>query len=429
MRRLAKCSLVAAVAALIPVRVSAQVTPAAAYVPPDDTPSIRVGVTFYGDYTYTESPEAKDADGNTFNPSQFNVGRSYINITGNISHLVAFRLTPDITRAGADSGAVLNGNLVFRIKYAFAQFNLGDWMTRGSWARFGIQQTPWVDFEENIYRYRFQGTVFSEREGYLSSSDAGASFLYNLPSNYGDIHVGIYNGETYPRAEVNDQKAIQIRATVRPFATKAPALRGLRAHVFYDGDRYLKDAERNRFIASVTFEHAYLNAGFDYLDTKDQDVSEAWNRRDRRQGLFDLGNAEAVPHGMGSAAAVQSSQAQWGVRFASAEPHDRRRVVLVPPPGQRCDGAAARLRRSDVRQLHTGPAVTEEDRCARAAQLLDKAPHDRIADAALAVFEVAGHVILELNSDSAQSSKGHIRSLPWPSAATKRCSTPCSRAR
>ena len=38
------------------------------------------------------------------------------------------------------------GSYVFRLKYAFAQFNLDDWMTRGSWARFGMQQTPWIDF-------------------------------------------------------------------------------------------------------------------------------------------------------------------------------------------------------------------------------------------------------------------------------------------
>ena len=47
---------------------SAQVTPAAGYTPPDDTPSIKVGVTFYGDYTYTQNPQATDADGNTINP-------------------------------------------------------------------------------------------------------------------------------------------------------------------------------------------------------------------------------------------------------------------------------------------------------------------------------------------------------------------------
>ena len=50
--------------------------------------------------------------------------------------------------------------------------------------------------------------MFAEREGYCRSSDAGASFHYNLPSNYGDVHVGVYNGENYNRAEVNDQKAL-----------------------------------------------------------------------------------------------------------------------------------------------------------------------------------------------------------------------------
>ena len=255
----------------LPVRrADAQVTPAAGSTPPDDTPSIRLGATIYADYTYTKSPDTTDADGNTIHPSAFNVSRSYLNITGNISHVVAFRITPDIVRDTSATSA-LNGSLVFRIKYAFAQINLDDWMTPGSWTRLGIQQTPWVDFEENIYRYRFQGTVFPEREGFLSSSDAGASFHWNLPSNYGDVHVGVYNGENYNRQEVNDQKALQFRGTVRPFARSSiRALRGLRAHAFYNADHYVKDGERRRFVGSATFEHAYLNAGVDYLKATDR---------------------------------------------------------------------------------------------------------------------------------------------------------------
>src|SRR6185295_6820334 len=120
---------------------SAQITPAAGYTPPDDTPSIRVGVVVYPDYTYTTTPESADADGNLIHPNSFNVSRAYINITGNISHLIAFRVTPDITRADTTVGTLLNGSLVYRIKYAYAQFNLDDWMTRGSYARFGVQQT------------------------------------------------------------------------------------------------------------------------------------------------------------------------------------------------------------------------------------------------------------------------------------------------
>ena len=72
--------------------------------------------------------------------------------------------------------------------------------------------------------------MFAEREGFYDSADAGVSFHYNFPSNYGDVHVGVYNGEGYAKTEVNDQKAFEIRGTVRPFATSAPVLRGLRVH-------------------------------------------------------------------------------------------------------------------------------------------------------------------------------------------------------
>jgi hypothetical protein len=143
-------------------------------------------------------------------------------------------------------------------------------MTRGSYARFGIQQTPYLDYSEGIYRYRFQGTMFVERNGYFASADTGASFHYNLKSNYGDVHVGVFNGENYNKAEANNEKGFMIRASFRPFARKAPVARGLRATIFYDGDHYVKDAERMRLIGQITFEHEYVTAGFEYLDAKDQ---------------------------------------------------------------------------------------------------------------------------------------------------------------
>jgi hypothetical protein len=271
-------------AMLAPAVVHAQVTPAAGYTPPDDTPSIKVGATIFADYTYNQDPTTKDADGNTIHADGFNVARSYINITGNISHMIAFRITPDVTRETfvSPSGAVppipalaVSGSLVFRLKYAFAQFNLDDWMTHGSWVRFGIQQTPLVDYTEGIYRYRFQGTIFTEREGFLTSSDAGVSFHYNFAKNFGDVHVGYYNGDGYSKPEANNQQAVQIRGTLRPFATMAPVLRGLRITGFYDGDNYIKGDEKTRADFQATFEHKYVNAGYDYLHTTDQPTAAA----------------------------------------------------------------------------------------------------------------------------------------------------------
>jgi len=248
---------------------SAQVTPAATATPPDDTPSVKVGAVIYADYTYQQSPKIQDSDNNSVNLSSFNVTRSYINITGQISHIVAFRITPDIARE-TSSFSNISGSLEFRIKYAYAQFNLDDWMPKGTWARLGIQQTPLLDYEEGIYRYRFQGTTFTEREGFYNSADGGASFHLNFPSNYGEVHVGIFDGEGYNKAEVNDQKAVEVRGTVRPFAGGAPILRGLRVTGFYFGDHYVKNAERMRAVGQVTFESPHINAGFDAIDAKDQ---------------------------------------------------------------------------------------------------------------------------------------------------------------
>jgi hypothetical protein len=96
----------------------------------------------------------------------------------------------------------------------------------------------------------------------------GLSGRYVLPNDYGDLHVGYYNGDTYSRNEVNDQKAFQIRGTLRPFP-KLSVAKGLRLTAFYDKDSPVKNASRNRFIAAGTFEHKYLNLGIDYLDAKD----------------------------------------------------------------------------------------------------------------------------------------------------------------
>jgi hypothetical protein len=265
---------VAASLVILPRVSFAQVTPAASYTPPDDTPTIKVGATIFADYTYTQEPKATDADGNIINSNAFQVQRTYINVTGNINHMLSFRITPDITR-DAETGTTqtpLSGSLIFRLKYGFLQWTLDEWTGdwKQTWVRFGQQQTPYIDFIEGIYRYRFQGTTYVEREGFQSSADSGVSFHTNLPQNFGDVHVGYYNGDTYTKAEANDQKGFEIRGTVRPLAKADPVLRGLRFTAFTERDAYIDHGPRNRFVFSTTFEHRYINAGVDYLNAEDQ---------------------------------------------------------------------------------------------------------------------------------------------------------------
>lgn len=255
---------------------SAQVTPAAGNVPPDDTQAIKFGAVIFYDWTRTLEPKTTDAAGNTISANSFNVSRTYINVTGNISHRIAFRITPDITRE-TFAGPATSGSLVFRLKYGYAQFNMDDWTKdwKQTYVRLGQQQTLFIDAQEGVYRYRFQGTVFAERDGAMSSADAGAVFHTNFPKNFGDVAVGVFNGEGYNKVEVNDQKSLQFRATVRPFPAGSLAMKGLRITGFWLNDHGVKGAERSRAIGSVWYEHRWFNAGFDYITAVDQSLPTA----------------------------------------------------------------------------------------------------------------------------------------------------------
>jgi hypothetical protein len=219
----------------------------------DEPPPVKVGVVLFGEYTQTEQTSL----------SAFQINRAYINLTGNVTPRLSFRVTPDIARESGSSS--LSGSQVFRLKYAYGQFALDEWTTKGSWVRFGVQQTPYVDFMESIYRYRFQGTIFTEREGFLFSSDAGLSARWNLPNDRGEIHAGYYNGEGYSHVETNGEKALQVRATLRPLA-KLP----LKLSAFADVDRADANSTRTRNIFAATFEHARANAGLELLTAHDR---------------------------------------------------------------------------------------------------------------------------------------------------------------
>ena len=266
---------------------------------PKEEAFFKVGVTIFADYTYQGAPKVTDADKNSVHLSSFEVRRAYINVTGNVSDWVSYRITPDVAARFAETVTVtpppgvtppavvvttnFDGSAVIRLKYAFGQVNFDKLTTHGTWVRIGQQQTPFADFMEGIYRYRFQGTIFEEREGYLSSSDVGLSGRLVFPKEYGDVHLGYYNGDTYSRAEVNDQKAFQIRGTLRPLP-KSSLFKGLRFTGFYEHDRPVQNAERYRTIFATTFEHKYLNLGWDYLWTKDKSSGTATVKEVKGEG-------------------------------------------------------------------------------------------------------------------------------------------------
>jgi hypothetical protein len=216
-----------------------------------DYPIIRIGVLSYVQY----DAELKNRD--AFNV--FDLTRGYVNINGQLSKNVRFRLTPDVRRVTDSS---LAGTLVLRVKYAFVE--LDNVKAARSWVRFGAHQTPWLDFEESIDRYRVQGTMFSEREGLIpGSSDFGVGYFTPV-GKYVDIQTGVYNGEGYAQTDANKYKSAQGRLTLRPFAGRGVA-NGFRLSGFYSAGWYAADRPRRLGIVMGSFDHTHLVGTLQYL--------------------------------------------------------------------------------------------------------------------------------------------------------------------
>ena len=233
-----------------------------------DFPIIRIGVLSYLQY---------DAElENRAGYNAFDVTRAYININAQVSKNVRFRFTPDIRRVTDGSMA---GSLIVRVKYAFAQIdNIGP----RSWIRLGAHQTPWLDFEESINRYRVQGTMFAEREGLIpGSSDFGASYFAQLPGGYGEFHAGVYNGEGYAQPEVNKYKSVQGRLTVRPLPNGGAIAKAFRISGFYNAGWYADDRPRRLGIVMGSFEHPHLVATIEGLKATENPIAPVSRDIDR----------------------------------------------------------------------------------------------------------------------------------------------------
>ena len=182
-------ALAAAILMMSAEAARAQVTPAEGYLPPmtlrlsrsasRSSPTIPIP---------TGAQTIVDADGNEINPAAFDVKRAYINVTGNINHLIAFRITPDITRESGVGGEHRRKASPFVSSTPTAS---SIWTMPGppkvpgpGWAS---SRRPTSTIWKSIYRYRFQGPIFTDAEKYLTSSDFGLSTHYNFAGNYGDV--------------------------------------------------------------------------------------------------------------------------------------------------------------------------------------------------------------------------------------------------
>jgi len=208
--------------------------------------------------------------------NNFDISRSYINVVGRFSGGIMTRITGDVYR---DGDATAAGSLVYRLKYAYAA-----WTPAGSSIgfRFGLTQTPWIDYEEALWDYRMQGTIAVDRNGYMSSSDFGLAVDGNINSETVDFQAMVMNGENYNKTPGDSHKDFAARASVRVLGTDdGSRVGGLRLTGYAQAGTPTSGGTRNRFIGQVSYRSKMLTLAGEYgavTDTVTAPVTAKTNR-------------------------------------------------------------------------------------------------------------------------------------------------------
>jgi hypothetical protein len=215
----------------------------------------------------------------------FDITRGYFNVKAQLSDRVQVRFTPDVRPI---TDANLDRNLALRLEYAALDVQATDRVM----IMFGLHETPWLTFEESVNRYRVLGPFFAERLALIpGATDLGASIKATGART--QVHVGVYNGEGYGRAEIDKYKSIDTRATFRPFDEDSE-LGKVTISGFYQYGWYARDRPRNVAIIMGSYESTHLLGTAQYLSATDNpfvavDV--------KRRGLSFFGEGRQGPAG------------------------------------------------------------------------------------------------------------------------------------
>jgi len=170
--------------------------------------------------------------------NSFGLKRGYLTFKKRFNETFSIRYTQDITidKEGDDAG-----NVELRFKYCYIKADLPEFLFfKQPFVEVGLVHQPWIEFEQKINTYRVQGKMFMEKYGVTSSADFGVNVVSllggklddearkkvdsSLPGKYGSISLGVYNGGGYHAPEMNNNKTVEGRLTLRPFPGFAPGL-------------------------------------------------------------------------------------------------------------------------------------------------------------------------------------------------------------
>lgn len=226
---------------------------------------ISVGTTVYAQYAYQLKDTASTKQNN------FDVTRGYVNVIGRFTGGVYTRVTVDLFSATGAGNAT--GAYVYRLKYAYAA-----WTPEHSSLtyRFGMTQTPWLDWEEALWDYRMQGTMVMDRNGYLTASDLGFAVEGKWSSDKVNFSADVVNGQGY-HATSDGHKDVQGRLSVRLLDTDdSSRVGGLRVTGYVGAGKPNGGGTRNRFLGMLSYRSTQYTLAAEAATTQDSTAGVAF---------------------------------------------------------------------------------------------------------------------------------------------------------
>lgn len=200
-------------AGLLPARPLSAQNPAGNAPAGQTTPAVKLTGVVYAQGEYWPSDSANHTN-------QFDVTRAYLNALGTFGKGISTRVTADIFRSSTNTDKTLG----YRLKYAYVQ-----WLPSANAPvdlRFGMTQTPWVDWQEALYGFRMQGTVPLERAGFETSSDIGLAMDFFNGDKGVNGSIAVVNGEGYANPPGGRFLDVEGRASVRLLKSDDPGVAG-----------------------------------------------------------------------------------------------------------------------------------------------------------------------------------------------------------
>jgi len=181
----------------------------------DGDKKLTIGGKMFADFTQVDKAGTKTMG--------MNVTRFYFDTKYKQGNWLA-RVTTDInneqgntsaTAAQTANGSTIPGlkrNMNVFLKYAYLEGKFSDEVQ----LRLGLSHTPWIDYEQHLWKHRFVSKVSSDHYKFDDSSDYGIGLKGDLAAGMANYWVTMTNGGGYGKPNSNGALDIDSRITIDP---------------------------------------------------------------------------------------------------------------------------------------------------------------------------------------------------------------------